>query len=547
MFRLPLAAAVLAAAVPAVAADLPPDLALVPGTAAGFAHVRLAAVWKLDAMAPYRRVVERAGQRALDALDTRFAPPASSVERVTAVLFVGERLQPSAALVVHLSAPADAARVRSAHLPDGVPKSAGGREYHASKERAIAVVGDRTLVVGEEADVRAVLAGTGSGVFAPALRAAAAGDRHAVAAVNVPALPVPPDAVEQLPQEYRPLARATVVSAAVTLGAETAVEVRATYPDAPSAATAERSLRKAADLARVFLNQQRQEAERELFRPAAKGDARPLAELPTAASLVAALGAINTADEWLAAPPIARRDADLVASATLPGWATPHLAAAAVSAGVLLPALHKTREAAARARSQNNLKQIGLALHRYHDVHGHLPPAAVCDKKGRKLLSWRVAILPYLEQQALYNQFKLDEPWDSEHNRRWSGVVVGTYADPRADAPPGHTFYKAFVGNGAVFDTVQGTKFAQVTDGLSNTLMVAAAGDPVPWAKPDDLDFDPRRPLPELARPFGGQLLALFGDGSVRAFPEAAVRRDGDRLLRLLVQRADGMAIDFDF
>src|SRR5262245_39481877 len=96
-------------------------------------------------------------------------------------------------------------------------------------------------------------------------------------------------------------------------------------------------------------------------------------------------------------------------------------AGAAVTAGAADPPEAGVLQ---RPRSSNNLKEIGLALHNYHAAHNHFPPAAICDKDGQPLLSWRVAILPYIEQANLYRQFKLDEPWDSEHNKQWSAVVV---------------------------------------------------------------------------------------------------------------------------
>jgi hypothetical protein len=88
--------------------------------------------------------------------------------------------------------------------------------------------------------------------------------------------------------------------------------------------------------------------------------------------------------------------------------------------GTELPDLMKltqsVRGVAHRAKSQNNLKQLGIAIHSYHDVHGFLP-TDVRDADGKPLLSWRVLLLPYLEQEPLYRRFKLDEPWDSENNK----------------------------------------------------------------------------------------------------------------------------------
>ena len=84
---------------------------------------------------------------------------------------------------------------------------------------------------------------------------------------------------------------------------------------------------------------------------------------------------------------------------------------------VSLPAV-KASHSAARRMSANNLKQLAIAMHNFHDVYKQLPSEAIFDKNGSPLLSWRVHILPFIKQRELYEQFHLDEPWDSEHNRK---------------------------------------------------------------------------------------------------------------------------------
>src|SRR5262249_34008276 len=81
------------------------------------------------------------------------------------------------------------------------------------------------------------------------------------------------------------------------------------------------------------------------------------------------------------------------------------------------PTWPKTTEAN-RKQSQNNLKLIGLAFHNYLSTYGVFPASASFKKGKKPLLSWRVAILPFIEQEALYKKFKLDEPWDSPHNKK---------------------------------------------------------------------------------------------------------------------------------
>jgi hypothetical protein len=191
-----------------------------------------------------------------------------------------------------------------------------------------------------------------------------------------------------------------------------------------------------------------------------------------------------------------------------------------VLVALLLPAVQSAREAARRSQSTNNLKQIGLAMHNFHDVNNHLPPRAIF-KNGKPLLSWRVAILPYVEQQPLYNEFHLDEPWDSEHNRALVEKMPPVYVNPKLDAAiakAGKTNYVAPAGANTLFDGERGARFADITDGTSNTLMVieANADRAVIWTKPDDLEIDPDQPLRGLGQFQRGFFMALFADGSVR-------------------------------
>ena len=84
--------------------------------------------------------------------------------------------------------------------------------------------------------------------------------------------------------------------------------------------------------------------------------------------------------------------------------------------GLLLAAVQRVREAANQTACRNNLKQIGLAMHNYHSVNNAFPMPAIVDKDGKPLLSWRVAILPFIERGELYNKFHTDEPWGASRS-----------------------------------------------------------------------------------------------------------------------------------
>lgn len=185
-----------------------------------------------------------------------------------------------------------------------------------------------------------------------------------------------------------------------------------------------------------------------------------------------------------------------------------------------------------REVGKNNLKQIGLAMHAYHDSSGALPGDLV-GRDGKPLLSWRVALLPYVEQDNLYRQFRLDEPWDSAHNIQLARVTPRVYVVPgrEKEAAQGLTFYQGFAGPGTLFDPALGNRrprLAGIADGTSNTIFVVEAGDAVPWTKPADLPFVPNGPLPKLGGHRSGDFYALMGDGSVRTMrdksPEHVVK-----------------------
>jgi prepilin-type processing-associated H-X9-DG protein len=157
---------------------------------------------------------------------------------------------------------------------------------------------------------------------------------------------------------------------------------------------------------------------------------------------------------------------------------------------LLLPAVQAAREAARRSQCTNNEKQLMLAMHNYVSANDALPPPAILDKNGKPLLSWRVALLPYLEQQALYKEFHLDEAWDSPHNKPLIEKMPTLFTCPsRVNPEIGTTTYRVFTGKGTAFQGPKGLTFADVLDGLSNTLAVVESKEAVIWTKPEELPF----------------------------------------------------------
>ncbi len=203
-----------------------------------------------------------------------------------------------------------------------------------------------------------------------------------------------------------------------------------------------------------------------------------------------------------------------------------------------------------REAAEANMKQIVLAIREFEVVYGALP-AGYADKTGKPGLSWRVAILPYLEQDNLLKQFKLDEPWDSAHNK----ALLSKFPMPKQFAPPsqdtrGYTFARGFTGPGTWLpDQTQagtpgqlllGVKFAQITDGLSNTVLVTDAAEAVIWTRPDEMRFTPNN-VPKLGGVFESGTSMGLADGSVKFVSKSSGLKIAD-----VIQIADGNPVQFD-
>jgi RNA polymerase sigma factor (sigma-70 family) len=199
-------------------------------------------------------------------------------------------------------------------------------------------------------------------------------------------------------------------------------------------------------------------------------------------------------------------------------------------------------EKAARRRSAESLKALITAMHEYHDVNGHFPPAAIYDKDGKALLSWRVLLLPYLGEEKLFKEFRLDEPWDSKHNQALLARMPKNYAPPvpGKTKEKGTTYYQVFTGKGTVFDGADGVSIREIIDGTSLTVAIVEAGAAVPWTKPADLPFDAKKPLPKLGGLFEHGFHAATADGAVHW-----LRKDFDvPTMRAVITRNGGEIAD---
>jgi hypothetical protein len=169
----------------------------------------------------------------------------------------------------------------------------------------------------------------------------------------------------------------------------------------------------------------------------------------------------------------------------------------------------------ARQERVRRLQLIGLAMHNCHVDQGSFPAAASRDIAGRPLLSWRVHLLPWLGEEDLYRQFRLDQPWDSPHNAPLLAKIPAVYQT--GATTPGQTRIVAMIGPGTPFTLSRGPALRDFTDGADQTILLVECGPDraVPWTQPEDLPFDPANPVAALGAIEAEGFLALFGDGRV--------------------------------
>jgi prepilin-type processing-associated H-X9-DG protein len=217
-----------------------------------------------------------------------------------------------------------------------------------------------------------------------------------------------------------------------------------------------------------------------------------------------------------------------------------------VLVALLLPAVQSAREAARRTQCRNNLRQIGIALLSYEQANGCFPPAVFTDNHGKPMKSWRVAILPYMEQQALYLRYDSKQPWDSPPNRALGNIRVNIFrcpSDPSATANPTETNYVRIVGK----DTVGGmpneaVKLSDITDGPANTIMVVeVSGLNIKWEEPRDVTADEFMEIVAKGRasPHPGGFNAVFADGHVQFIKNTI----DPKTLRALLLRNHGQPV----
>ncbi len=225
------------------------------------------------------------------------------------------------------------------------------------------------------------------------------------------------------------------------------------------------------------------------------------------------------------------------------GLAVCCLGSCGVGVALLLPAIQKVRGAADRVTRMNDLKQIGVGALNHNDTFQVLPsPQMQPQQPGGKApdLSWRVSILPFVEENPLFNRFDKTQAWDGPANRGLISPMPRVYGIEKDKPNPIETHYQYFVGENTLFPTpLTKINVAAIPDGTSNTFLCAEAKQAVSWAKPADMAIQPNGPIPVK----DGEFLALMADVTVRPLNRS---KTNDAMLRIAIDPRDGRPVMLD-
>ena len=516
---------------------LPPD-------AAATFRIDFKGLWRGPLMAGFRQTMQRGGG-AYALLQLQMSPRLDEIDEITGGIWLGQDGMPQYLIAISTTGALNGKKTAQLLLGQEVqPQPVANATLWAGETLAMAEIAGGGLggemLLGELPAVREAL-GRKKRPVKPgkllegqlAIRVEAVGPLAALA--------------QAVPDPYGPAAKAQAIHLNMATGeTRLTTSLRVTYASEDEARDALKAIDLAKTLGKASLEQGRTELLRTINR-------RPPPPLLEHFGSLAALGYLNlTAKE--ADPVILRDGAELsytlaVDNSQISSQVVPVVA---LGVGAMVPAVFTAREAARQTSASNNLKQIALALHNYHDSYGgFLPPAYVVDKAGKPLYSWRVLILPYMEENDIYKQWKMDEAWDGPNNRKLSELVVKVYQSDPAAPPSNKTNYRGFVGEKAGWapgpkgwlnqGPIQGARRIpdSFPDGTSNTFIVVEARESVPWAAPDAFPYDPAKPLPDLGLAGKPLFLAAMMDGSVRSFKQTLP----ENIRRLYIERNDGLPI----
>jgi hypothetical protein len=492
---------------------LPADLELVSPDVAFVASFRVVDIWNCDAVKELRRLKKHAEIAQLLTQFLGVAP--ADIERLTLVVTT-PKAQPL--VFIATTKAYDRAKVLKTGFQGAKEKKVKDKAlFVAAEGNAVHFVSDRVYVTGVSHEMSEWLQGPApkkAGPLSAALLTAAA--KHVlVAAVNPAA--IPEEDIRKVPDEFKSFLAIKSAVLTVDVGEAVKAELTAVFPTEDDAAAGETNCQTGLTAIRGFLEESSKTLTKE-----GKENAKFVEFL-------------RKVEGGLKTTAVEKKGTTVRAAVSI------KIESALLGVGVA-QAVERVRESAARVNSINNLRQLTLGIISYADAHcGRLPAAAIFDKNGKPLLSWRVEILPYIEHQALYKEFHLDEPWDSAHNKKLLAKMPKVFAPVLNVTKEKYvTFYQGFYGKDAAWEGTMGLKYpADIPDGTSNTILLAEAAKPVPWSKPVEIPFGPGKLWPLVGGQFKSGFCASLCDGSARfctkklteATFRAAITRNGNDIL----------------
>ena len=210
---------------------------------------------------------------------------------------------------------------------------------------------------------------------------------------------------------------------------------------------------------------------------------------------------------------------------------------------MLIPNVRQVRGPARRTQCLNNLRQISLAMINYESANGHFLPAYIADENGKPMHSWRVLLLPYMEENALYEQYNMDEPWDGPNNSKLHDEIVPLFRCPSSDSAEHCSDYVLVTGKGTAFEADKTTNYGDLADGSSNTILMVEIFDADDhWMKPQDISADQffSPVLEEVKSNHSGVRNVSLFDGSTHSITTDVSQEE----LRKLVLIADGEVVN---
>ncbi len=548
--------------------DLPPDLALIPGDGVGFVHVK---VGDLVDAAPPELKWAFAGVAPAEwaAFQDRFAFPAGAIDRVLVVVpspdalaspgpMAGNPVAKSALIAVTFTKPLDPAAIGKSVFKTARPKAYRGTTYTFDDDpwsAAILLPGNRTVVVGsEEAILDLIDRQAAKPTPGPLDDARAEALKHSVVVAVNPSGVVPPG----VPEPFATLAKARRGLVTLDLTPKSvSVAVRLDYADAAGATAGQAALKDTILVARDAMQPVFQRLKQVIDKPGAPDRKLGPDEFPERFTALLGFGALRQLDKTLAGLAVEKNGTS--AGVTLKDVPTTTGSVVLLSmSGVTALGRSSTgtfRTVASTVKpvgaprevtpEEKRLIRVAKAMEAYHADKGHYPPPAILGKDGTPLHSWRVALLPYLgeKEKALHKQFKLDEPWDSRHNKTLLAAMPDAFSKPYSLAKNyGRTETLVMTGAGTVFDSKAKVKKSDLADGGANTILAYETTayesgpdvGPVWWTKPADPVLVAGKPPALFPGSDHNGLYVVTADGKTQLLTK---QKDEKRLAELFLVR----------